>query len=114
MPKEKDFQLKVEKFLTDKGIYWVKYWGGGIYTRSGIPDLICCLKGLFLALELKTDDGIVSSLQEYNLEKISNSGGATIVLRPKYFEQFKEAIQKFIEEEEHVNNANNKITIEIS
>ena len=98
MAKEKDFQIKVEKLLTENNIYFVKYWGGGIYTRSGVPDLICCLKGLFLALELKTDDGIVSPLQEYNLEKISKSGGATMVLRPKYFEQFKEAIQKFIEE----------------
>lgn len=96
MPSEKDFQLKVEKFLTDSGIYFVKYWGGGIYTRSGIPDFICCLEGLFLALELKTNDGIVSPLQEYNLEKISKSGGATLVLRPKYFEQFKDAVQEVI------------------
>lgn len=98
MPKEKDFQIKVEKFLTDKGIYFVKYWGGGIYTRSGVPDLICCLKGLFLALELKTDDGIVSSLQEYNLEKICKSGGIPMVLRPKYFENFKSAIENFFKE----------------
>lgn len=98
MPKEKDFQIKVEKFLTDRGIYFVKYWGGGIYTRSGIPDLICCLRGLFLALELKTDDGIISPLQEYNLEKICKSGGITMVLRPKYFENFKSAIENFFKE----------------
>ena len=94
MPKEKDFQLKVEKFLTDKGIYWVKYWGGGNFTRSGVPDLLCCINGRFVGVELKSDVGKVSELQQYNLNKIIQSGGVALVLRPSDFEKFKSMVDK--------------------
>ena len=51
---EKDFQKQVIEFLKQHDIYYIKVWGGG-YQRSGIPDLIICLKGKFMAIELKTD-----------------------------------------------------------
>lgn len=97
MPKEKDFQLKVEKFLTDKGIYFVKYWGGGNFTRSGVPDLLCCIGGHFVGVELKTDDGKVSELQQYNINKIIQSGGLALVLRPSDFDDFKSMVKNLKE-----------------
>lgn len=51
---EKEFQKQVIEFLKQHDIYYIKVWGGG-YQRSGIPDLIICLKGKFMAIELKTD-----------------------------------------------------------
>nr|DAZ28045.1 MAG TPA: UPF0102 protein [Caudoviricetes sp.] len=51
---EKDFQKQVIEFLKQHNIYYIKIWGGG-YQRSGIPDLIICLKGKFIAIELKTE-----------------------------------------------------------
>lgn len=51
---EKEFQNEVIKFLKEQNIYYIKIWGGG-YQRSGIPDLIICLKGKFIAIELKTE-----------------------------------------------------------
>lgn len=51
---EKDFQKQVIEFLKQHNVYHVKIWGGG-YQRSGIPDLIICLKGKFIAIELKTE-----------------------------------------------------------
>lgn len=97
MPKEKDFQLKVEKFLTDKGIYFVKYWGGGNFTRSGVPDLLCCINGRFVGVELKTDNGKVSELQQYNIDKIIQSGGVALVLRPNDFKDFKSIVKNLKE-----------------
>lgn len=93
MGKEKDFQNKVEKFLSDEGIYFVKYWGGGIYTRSGVPDLVCCVCGAFVGVELKAEGGRVSALQEYNLGKIADSGGMSFVVHPDDFEWFKKTIR---------------------
>jgi hypothetical protein len=93
MGKEKDFQNKVEKFLTDEGIYFVKYWGGGIYTRSGVPDLVCCVCGAFVGVELKAEGGRVSELQEYNLEKIRQSGGYAVTVYPHGFETFKDFVR---------------------
>ena len=51
---EKEFQKQEIEFLKQHDIYYIKVWGGG-YQRSGIPDLIICLKGKFMAIELKTD-----------------------------------------------------------
>lgn len=90
---ESAFQKKVIKFLDDEGIYYVNYWGGGIYTRSGIPDLLCCVNGKFTAVELKTDTGRVSELQKYNIDRIIKSGGTALVLRPSDFESFKSVIK---------------------
>ena len=94
MAKEKDFQIKVEKFLTDNNIYFVKYWGGGTFTRSGVPDLICCIGGRFVGVELKTDNGKASELQQYNIDKIIQSGGVALVLRPSGFKDFKSMVEK--------------------
>lgn len=51
---EKDFQKEVIEFLKQHNIYYIKIWGGG-FQRAGIPDIIICLKGKFLAIELKTE-----------------------------------------------------------
>lgn len=51
---EKEFQNEVIKFLKSKNIYYIKVWGGG-FQRAGIPDIIICLKGKFIAVELKTE-----------------------------------------------------------
>lgn len=44
-----------------------------------------CMSGLFVAIELKTDEGKLSALQEYNLSVIADSGGHSIVMNPSNF-----------------------------
>lgn len=56
-------------------------------SKSGTPDILMCLNGLFVAIELKTDKGRLSPLQEYNLNKIAESGGIALVMAPKNFVQ---------------------------
>ena len=36
-----------------------------------------------MAIELKTEDGVLDKLQEWNLNKIANSGGIAIVMTPE-------------------------------
>lgn len=50
--------------------------------RSGTPDILASVNGIFVALELKTEDGVISKLQEYNLKRIEETGGVSIVLTP--------------------------------
>lgn len=50
--------------------------------RSGVPDLLMCVAGTFVAIELKTEDGVISKLQEYNLKRIEDTGGVSFVLTP--------------------------------
>ena len=90
MAKEKQFEEKVKAFLKDKqGCYVIKYWGGGPYTKAGIPDLIICCSGQFMGIELKAKDGEPTILQLKHLEQIQKAGGWGILLYPKDFEQFK-------------------------
>lgn len=88
---EKQFQNKVIEFLRAEHIYHIKIWGGG-YQKAGIPDLLCCIRGKFVALELKTEKGTPTVLQKYNLFKIQEAGGYARVLRPSEFERFKREV----------------------
>ena len=93
MGQEKNFENKVKKFLKDSGCYFIKYWAGAEFTKSGVPDILCCCNGRFLGIELKAPTGKPSELQIYNLKKINDSGGFAILLYPKNFEKFKDFIQ---------------------
>lgn len=90
MAAEKQFENKVKTFLKDNGCWFLKYWGGGSFTKSGIPDLIVCSDGVFEGIEVKADNGEPTMLQIQTLKKIRKSGGIGILLYPKAFEQFKE------------------------
>ena len=70
MATEKQFENKVKKFLDEQGCWFIKYWGGAAYTKSGIPDLLICCNGYFLGVELKGEHGKPSELQLWNIEKI--------------------------------------------
>lgn len=67
MAAEKNFETKIKKFLETKSAWFLKYWGGAAYTKSGIPDLLVCLNGHFLGIEVKAANGKPSPLQIHNL-----------------------------------------------
>ena len=46
-----------------------------MYGTSGIPDIIVCYKGKFLAFEVKTEKGKLSKLQEMTIAKIQKANG---------------------------------------
>lgn len=87
MTPEKRFETKVRKFLEERGAYVVKYFGCG-FSQAGVPDLLCCYKGRFIALEIKSEKGHPSDLQLFNVRKINEAGGMALVLYPKDFEKF--------------------------
>lgn len=88
MAAEKNFENKIKAFLKDSGCYFIKYWGGGEFTKAGVPDLLICCNGHFVAVEVKAPNGKPSELQLYNLRKIEESGGYAILLYPHNFEVF--------------------------
>lgn len=76
--KEKEIQKKILEYLNKNGAYAVK---SIVTNRSGSPDIICCFNGLFVALEVKTEKGIISKLQEYHQKEILKSGGIALIVR---------------------------------
>lgn len=96
MAAEKNFENKVKKFLKENNCWFIKYWGGATYTKSGIPDLLVNVNGYFMAVELKAPKGRVSELQLYHLKKITKGNGIAILLYPKDFEHFKEFVERIL------------------
>lgn len=92
--KEKPFENKIKKFLKSENCWFIKYWGGGIFTQEGVPDLIACVNGNFVAIEVKGDGGKPSELQKYNIEEIIKSGGTALILYPEDFEDFKLLVRR--------------------
>jgi Holliday junction resolvase len=76
----------VKKTLDEMGIYHFSPPGMGL-GRSGIPDLICCYNGLFLAIECKAGKGKTTALQERELNSIKAAGGFTFVAREDNLEE---------------------------
>ena len=73
--KEKAIENKIKAYLkTADGFYFFKEHGG-LYGTAGVPDLICCYKGRFIALEVKTPDGKPTALQDATIKKIREAGG---------------------------------------
>ncbi len=48
---------------------------------SGIPDILCCFKGLWGACELKTATGKVTPLQTNTLDQLRKAGAVISVSR---------------------------------
>ena len=94
MATEKNFEDKIKKYLKEHHCWFLKYWGGAAYTKSGIPDILVCCKGWFIAVEVKAANGKPSDLQVYNLRKIDSAGGRAILLYPKDFDMFKRLIEQ--------------------
>lgn len=64
-----------------------------MYSHKGIPDLLLCYKGLFIGIEVKTEKGKTSKLQEIELKKIEDANGISMVIYGKD----KEKLFKLIE-----------------
>ena len=63
-----------------------------------MPDYLCCIRGNFVALELKRSENekMEGTLQEYNLVRISKAGGYAIFVYPENFDRVKEELLKML------------------
>lgn len=88
MAKEKTYEQKIKKYLTSIGAYHVKYLGCA-FTQAGVPDILACVNGRFVAIEVKAERGRPSALQLHNLKEINNAGGLALLAYPDDFEDLK-------------------------
>lgn len=73
--KEKNITNKILKYLKNQPCCFAFKEFGGLYGTAGIPDVLCCYNGKFVAFEVKTPNGKLSKLQEIILQKIQNANG---------------------------------------
>lgn len=99
MAAEKNFENKIKNYLKLRGAWFVKYWAGAAFTKAGVPDILACVGGFFVAIEVKAENGKPSELQLRNIELIKRAGGFAFVLYPSAFDQFKNFIDGLLREE---------------
>lgn len=92
MAEEKRFEIKIKNFLEEQGAWFVKFFANS-YTKSGIPDILACVNGYFIGIEVKAQNGHPSALQLHHCSKIRKAGGFAFVVYPSGFEDFKEFIK---------------------
>lgn len=90
MRSEQAIQSDILKYLKSVGAYTIKVAAA---TKSGVPDIICCYKGRFIAIEVKRPETKtkVSPLQLVNIIKIEEAQGSALVAWGK------EMVKTFIE-----------------
>ena len=76
---EAKVKKKVKEILDQMGVYHFSPMQNGM-GRAGIPDIIGCLDGCFIAIECKAGKGKTTALQERELTRIQNAGGYALVV----------------------------------
>lgn len=69
----------VVKILHKYGAYYFFPATHG-YGRSGVPDIVCCIKGKFLAIECKAGKNVPTALQEREINNIRSAEGHAMVV----------------------------------
>lgn len=86
LPLEKTFQNYVIRQLKKLSGCW--FFKSNELSLRGIPDIIACINGTFIALELKRSaKARVTKLQLYNLNLLTSAGGYAKVAYPENWEQ---------------------------
>lgn len=91
--KESTIVTKIKKYLKSvKGLFFWKEHGG-IYGTAGIPDIIVCYKGRFIAFEVKQPKKTPTLLQTQTIKEILLCGG--YALRVESVDEVKNVIEAF-------------------
>ena len=79
--KEADLITTIKKYLATlpETFAWKEH--GGQYGTAGIPDIIVCHRGHFIALEAKVGKNQPTKLQNVTIEQIRKAGGTAAVVR---------------------------------
>ena len=76
-------EAKVKKKVVDvlkkySAYYFFPATGG--YGRSGVPDIVSCYRGVFVAIECKAGSNKPTPLQEVEMQKIRKAQGFVLVV----------------------------------
>ena len=76
---EAKVKKRVKEILDKLEAYYFMPATGG-YGRSGIPDIVGCIKGVFFGIECKAQGGKPTALQQREIGRIRDAGGIALVV----------------------------------
>lgn len=89
-----------ERKFRDKVVTWLKQLPNiAIFSiqqkaLKGTPDLLCCVNGTFVALELKSSEKAkVSALQNFYIEYIKRANGVAMIVFPENWDKVKLSLE---------------------
>ena len=75
MTKEQDIQTSIMNYISSIGGLPIKQNEMGIYAKSGVSDIIACIKGKFVAIEVKRPSNKPTDLQYNFIDAVNSIGG---------------------------------------
>ena len=105
MKKERNIQSEIMTFLKGdkrkgvKGVggWWLNFHGGSVYMPRGIPDIIGCYHGRFVAFEVKRPGETPTAIQIFTIKSLRSSGAVASVVYS--IEDVRETLEKLKEGE---------------
>lgn len=91
MAQEKNYENKIKHYIDELGGWEVKFFANRM-TKNGIPDILACVGGYFVAIEVKAQNGRPSELQLYHCKKIREAGGFAFIAYPSGWEELKKIL----------------------
>lgn len=78
---ERDIVAAIMRYLKTVPECFAWKTHGGPYSQAGIPDIIACVGGRFVALEVKTPSGKPTMIQEATIRRINEAKGNAHIVR---------------------------------
>ena len=85
-------KARLKKQLDELGIYHFSPYQAGM-GRAGVPDVIGCYQGRFVAFECKAGNNKPTALQEREMNAIRTAKGLAFVINEENVNQLKELLQ---------------------
>jgi hypothetical protein len=90
---EKKVKDKVKAILTSEGVYFFMPATHG-FGRSGVPDIVACVNGLFFGIECKANGNKPTALQIREIEAIRRSNGVAVVVDETNWDMVRDMVRR--------------------
>lgn len=90
---EKKVKDKVVAALKAEGAYYFFPATHG-FGRSGVPDIVACVNGWFLAIECKAGKNKITALQAREIQSIRHAEGVAVVVNEENWDMVPELLRK--------------------
>ena len=93
MTPEGKVKARVKEILEQYHV-WYFFPRGTVRGRAGIPDIIACLNGQFIAIECKAGHNHITPLQRREIVDIRMHGGSALVVNEYNYDDLETLLQE--------------------